>query len=195
MASTMLQVLAFFWCPLPPIFAFVETWLFDDLRPVHVSPARGGVSDLTRSRAELIAANALRRPPFSLLQRQVKRRQLTKGDRLRRLFWASRLRHWTQALLIVKPVTLLPWHRAGFRLFWSWKSRADEARPSLPQTTIDLIRRMARENPLWGAERIRSELLTVGIQVAKRTLPSAASRSTGAACDRNRRRVRPGPPA
>jgi hypothetical protein len=137
----------------------------------------------------------LLRHQLGILQRQAKRPQLAKGDRLGLLFWASRLRHWTQVLLIVKPDTLLRWHRAGFRLFWSWKSRADEARPSLPQTTIDLIRRMARENPLWGAERIRSELLTVGIQVAKRTLPSAAFRSICVECDRNRRQVRPGPPA
>ena len=128
------------------------------------------MGDLTRSRAELIAENLFLRHQLSILHRQVKRPQLTKGDCLGLLFWASRLRHWKQALLIVKPETLLRWHREGFRLFWKWKSRSGRARLGLPQATIDLIRQMARENPLWGAERIRGELLKVGIHVAKRSI-------------------------
>ncbi len=86
------------------------------------------------------------------------------------LFWASRLAHWRQALLIVKPDTLLRWHREGFRLFWRWKTRARKVRPRLPESTIDLVRRMATDNLLWGAERIRGELLKVGIHVAKRSI-------------------------
>jgi hypothetical protein len=191
----MRHVLTLFWRLIRPIIAFTETLLFGYLRPSQLSPALGAVGDLTRGRAELIAENALLRHQLSILQRQVKRPQLTRGDRLRLLFWASRLRHWTQALLIVQPDTLLRWHRAGFRLFWKWKSGAGKTRPGLPQTTIDLLRRMASENPLWGAERIRGELLKVGIKVAKRTLLSAAFRSTCARCELDRRRVRPGPPA
>jgi putative transposase len=74
------------------------------------------------------------------------------------------------ALLIVKPDALLRWHREGFRLFWRWKTRARKARPRLPQPTIDLIRRMATDNLLWGAERIRGDLIKVGIHVAKRSI-------------------------
>jgi transposase InsO family protein len=148
----------------------VESWLFGYLRPSRVSPVLGVASDLARSRAELIAENALLRHQLGILQRQVKRPQLTKGDRVGLLFWASRLRNWKQALLIVQPETLLRWHREGFRLFWKLRSRAGAARPGLPQATIDLIQRMASENPLWGAERIRGELLKVGIKVAKRSI-------------------------
>jgi putative transposase len=150
--------------------ALVETWLFGYLHPSRVSPALGAVSDLTRSRSELIAENALLRHQLGILRRQVKRPQLTKRDRVGLLFWVSRLRRWKQALLIVKPETLLRWHREGFRLFWKLKSRAGRARPGLPQTTIALIQRMASENPLWGAERVRGELLKVGIHVAKRSI-------------------------
>ncbi len=76
------------------------------------------VGDLALSRAELIAENALLRHQLGILRRQVKRPQLTKGDRVGLLFWASRLAHWRQALLIVKLETLVRWHREGFRLFW-----------------------------------------------------------------------------
>ena len=110
----MRQALTLFWRLLRPIIAFVETWLFGSLRPSQVSPALGALDDLTRSRAELIAENLFLRHQLSILQRQVKRPQLTKGDRLGLLFWASRLRNWKQALLIVKPETLLRWHREGF---------------------------------------------------------------------------------
>ncbi len=166
----MLQVLALFSCLVQAMIAFVETWLFSYLRPLQASPALGARSDLTRIRAELIAENVLLRHQLGILRRQVKRPQLTKGDRLGLLFWASRLRDWKQALLIVKPETLLRWHREGFRLFWKLRSRASRARPGLPQTTINLIQRMASDNPLWGAERIRGELLKVGIHVAKRSI-------------------------
>lgn len=92
------------------------------------------------------------------------------GNRLEKWFWASRLSHWRQAILIVKPETLLRRHREGFKLFWRWKTRARTMRPRLPQSTIDLIRRMAIDNRLWGTERIRGELPKVGIYVAKRSI-------------------------
>ena len=150
----MRKVLAHFSRLVRSVVSFVETRLFEALRPTRVSPTLGTVTDLTRSRSELIAEKALLRHQFSILQRQVKRPQLTTGDRLGLLFWASRLRHWWQALRIIQPDTLLRWHREGFRLFWRWKARVGKTRPGLPQTTIDLIQRMGRENPLWGAERI-----------------------------------------
>jgi transposase InsO family protein len=72
---------------------------------------------------------------------------------------------------LVKPETILRWHREGFRLFWRWKSRSRKAiEPRISYEVIALIRRMARENRLWGAERIRGELMKLGITVAKRTI-------------------------
>jgi hypothetical protein len=167
-------------------------WL---LRPAHTSVVLAAVVDLSRSKADLIAENALLRQQLAILKRQTMRPHLAPADRLSMLFFARIVKAWRQVSLIVQPATLLRWHRAGFRLFWRLKSRAGKSRPGLPQTTIDLIQRMANENPLWGAERIRGELLKVGVRVAKRTLLSAASRSTCADCDRNRRRVRTGPPS
>jgi putative transposase len=72
--------------------------------------------------------------------------------------------------LIVQPDTLLRWHRELFRLYWKRKSKAHAHKPKVAPETIALIREMAKENRLWGAERIRGELLKQGIHVCKRTI-------------------------
>src|SRR5215218_9699222 len=75
---------------------------------------------------------------------------------------------WRQALVIVQPATLIRWHRQGFRLFWRWTSRP--GRPPIPADLQALIRRMARDNPTWGEERIANELrLKLGLRVSPRT--------------------------
>jgi putative transposase len=81
-----------------------------------------------------------------------------------------KVRTWKQALFIGQPETLLWWHRQGFKLFWKYKSRAASTTPRISQETVALIREMARDNRLWGAERIRGELLKLGIRVCKRTI-------------------------
>jgi len=81
------------------------------------------------------------------------------------LLLASMVHTWKQALFIVQPETLLRWHRQGFKLFWRYKSRAASLTPRISQETVDLLKQMARENRLWGAERIRGELLMLGIRV------------------------------
>src|SRR5947209_17758387 len=83
---------------------------------------------------------------------------------------ASRLRTWRHALVLVQPETLLRWHRQGFRLFWKSKSTPRSAKPRISEETQAVIRTMAAENRLWGAERIRGELLKLGIRVSKRTV-------------------------
>lgn len=83
---------------------------------------------------------------------------------------AGRVPAWRQALLIVRPETLLRWHRAGFRLFSRWKSAPRPRRPRVPPATAALIRQMIAENRLWGAERIRGEFRKVGIAVYKRAV-------------------------
>lgn len=134
------------------------------------SPVFGLGLDLTRSKSELLLENALLRQQLVVLQRQVKKPRFTRRDRLSLLVLASRLPSWRQALLILKPETLLRWHRQGFRLFWRFKSRACLGRPRLSSELVALIQQMAAENPLWGAERIRGELLKLGIRVAKDTI-------------------------
>ena len=71
------------------------------------------------------------------------------------------------ALVIVKPETVIRWHRAGFRLFWRWKSRRRRGRPKVPLEIRQLIRTMSLANPLWGAPRIHGELLKLGIDVGQ----------------------------
>jgi transposase InsO family protein len=74
---------------------------------------------------------------------------------------------WRQHLVLVRPETVVRWHRRGGRLFWRWRSRGPIGRPRVSAEVRDLIGRMARENPGWGAERIRGELLKLGIAVSK----------------------------
>jgi putative transposase len=123
-----------------------------------------------RSKPELVAENALLRQQVIVLVRSTRRPRISRSDRALLVLLASRVRAWRQALLIVQPATLLRWHRAGFRLLWRWRSapRSNQARVS-PET-VALIRRMTRENRLWGAERIRGELLKLRSAVGKRTV-------------------------
>ncbi len=145
--------------------ARVANWL----RPVPLAVAVGVALDATRSRSELLLENALLRHQLLILGRAGKRPQLTAADRGFLVLLASRLRTWAGALVIVRPETVLRWHRQGFRLFWRRKSRTAST-PRIPSETRELIRRMASENRLWGADRIRGELLKLGIRVSKRTI-------------------------
>jgi putative transposase len=130
----------------------------------------GLVADLTRSRKELLAENALLRQQLIVVRRQLKRPRLLRHERAVMVALAAMIRTWRETVLLVKPGAVLPWHRHGFRLFWRWRSRGRRPEPRLAQETIQLIRRMALENRLWGAERIRGELLKLGIRVGKRTI-------------------------
>ncbi|HEY8597597.1 MAG TPA: hypothetical protein VIL85_04145, partial [Thermomicrobiales bacterium] len=127
-------------------------------RPIAVAHAAGTGGDLARSRTQLLAENALLRQQLLVLHRNVKRPAMTPMDRAFMVLLASRVPTWRQALLLVQPETLLRWHRTGFRALWRRKSRPGPGRPPLPAQTVAMIRRMAAENPLWGAERIRGEL-------------------------------------
>ena len=108
------------------------------------------------------------RHQLAVLRRSVKRPKLTSADRL---FWTWLCEiwiDWRSALVMVKPETVIAWHRKGFRLFWTWKVRRGRSgRPAVPKDVRDLIRKMSRENPLWGAPRIHGELLKLGINVGE----------------------------
>ena len=80
------------------------------------------------------------------------------------------------AIVVVKPETVVRWHRRGFRAYWHWKSRRVGGRPKIDREIRDLIRRMNRENPLWGAPRIHGELLMLGIEVAESTVAKYMTR-------------------
>jgi putative transposase len=79
-------------------------------------------------------------------------------------------RGWRSAVRVVKPETVIAWHRRGFRLFWTWKSRQGTGRPSVPPDVRALIRELSSANPLWGAPRIHGELQKLGISVSQSTV-------------------------
>ena len=96
-----------------------------------------------------------------------------------RLFWiilSLVWDEWKNALLIVKPETVIAWHRAGFRLFWRFKSRNKNGRPKVSQELIELIKRMAKEKGTWGAPRIHGELLKLGFSVAESSVSKYMSK-------------------
>jgi len=127
------------------------------------------LSSLLKSRASLQLENLALRHQIGILQRSaVKRAKLTTADRVLWV-WLSRVwAGWRSALVIVKPETVIAWHRQGFRLFWTWKVRRGQAgRPTVSRVVRELIRQMSRENPLWGAPRIHGELLKLGIDIGE----------------------------
>src|SRR5712664_1704103 len=125
-----------------------------------------------KSKNRLEAENVALRCQLIILRRKVRSRvQLTNGDR----FFFVQLYRWFPlvlgAITIIRPETLVRWHRAGFRRYWRWKSRSLGGRPQIDADLRALIRRMSIENPLWGALRIHGELLKLGFEVAQ---PSVA---------------------
>src|ERR1700726_49789 len=116
----------------------------------------------------LEAENAALRHQLVVLRRKVKGRALlTNNDRwfsIQMYRWFSSI---LEGLVILRPETLVHWHRAGFRHYWRWKSRSPGGRPQIEADLRALIRRMSVENPLWGAPRIHGELLKLGFEVAQ----------------------------
>jgi hypothetical protein len=124
---------------------------------------------LLANRAALIAENLALRQQLAVVSRTAKRPRLRQRDRIFWV-WISRLwRGWRSALVVVQPDTVVRWHRRGFRLYWRWKSR-HHGRPKIEPVIRNLIRRMSRENPLWGAPRIQAELALLGHDVSESTV-------------------------
>jgi transposase InsO family protein len=133
-----------------------------------------------KSRARLEAENIVLRQQVIILSRKARSRvRLRNIDRL--IFdWLCRLfPSILNAITVVKPETVIRWHRRGFRAYWRWKSSRVGGRPKIDREIRDLIRRMSNENPLWGAPRIHSELLMLGIEVAQSTVARYMTRRQG----------------
>ena len=126
-----------------------------------------------KSRARLEAENAVLRHQLNVLRRKVRSRtRIGTVDRLI-MVWLYRLfPSVLTAIAIVKPETVVRWHRDGFRLYWRWKSRSRGGRPRLPAEIRRLVREMSLANPLWGAPRIHGELLKLGSKSLSRLSPS-----------------------
>ena len=126
---------------------------------------------LLAGRAALVAENLALRHQLAVLRRSVKRPRLRRRDRILWAWLSRTWKDWRASLVIVKPDTVVSWHRQGFRLYWRWKSRhRGDGRPAVPREVPDLIRRMSKTNSLWGAPRIHGELLKLGIEVSQATV-------------------------
>jgi putative transposase len=126
---------------------------------------------MARSRAALHLEVLALRHQLEVLQRsQPRRLRLVQADRWL-WTWLSRVwTAWRTALVIVKPETVMAWHRRGFRFVWTWKSRRRTGRPTAPADLRALIRAMSQTNPFWGAPRIHGELLKLGMDVSQATV-------------------------
>ena len=135
------------------------------------------VADLLKSRCRLEAENLLLRHQLGIALRRAPPRLRLRGSDRALLVWMTRL--WPSllsAVQVVQPETVLRWHRDGFKMFWRWRSRNRAGRPKIDRGLRDLIRRMSRENPLWGASRIHGELLMLGFEVAQSTVSKYMAR-------------------
>lgn len=135
------------------------------------------VANLFKSRGRLEAENVLLRHQLNVAVRRAPARLRLYGVDRAILVWMVRL--WPDLLgtvQVVKPETVLRWHRAGFRAFWHWKSRKRARRPKIDRGLRELIRRISRENPLWGASCIHGELSILGFEVAQSTVSKYLAR-------------------
>jgi putative transposase len=125
-----------------------------------------------QTRAALEAEILTLRHQLLVLQRSRRGHRLRLGCADRWLWvWLARWwSGWQSALVIVKPETVIAWHRKGFQLYWKWKSCHLEGRPSVSLEVIDLIHRMSLANPCWGAPRIHGELLKLGFELSQATV-------------------------
>ena len=138
-------------------------------RPIRV--AGHAIADVRKTKTELIAENALLRQQLMAAKRHLGRPVLAKPEKLAITVWARLTSQWESAFLLFQPDTILRWHREIFRIVWWRKSRPKgNSRAKLDRDTVKRIMEMARDNRTWGAERIRGELLKLGVAVATRTI-------------------------
>ena len=125
---------------------------------------------------DLAIENRALRQQVAAMKWSIKRPRLRSQDRL---FWILISRFWSnwrEALVIVKPDTVVRWHKKGFKIFWRFKSRQKgSGQPPISPEIRDLILKMANANPLWGAPRIHGELLKLGIEISERTVSNLMS--------------------
>jgi hypothetical protein len=132
-----------------------------------------------KSRARLEAENMVLRQQVIVLSRKARSRVRLRNDRLIFVWMCQMFPSILNAITVVKPETVIRWHRRGFRAYWHWKSIRVGGRPKIDREIRDLIRRLSKENPLWGAPRIHGELLMLGIEVAQSTVARYMTRRQG----------------
>src|SRR5215467_13080589 len=159
-------------CGIPQIRIWLIQWDLSTSRqfcPTAVlSALLAATLSLFRTRAALQLEILALRHQLGVLQRSVKKPKLNRFDRMLWSWFCGTWTAWRSALCIVKPDTVIAWHRKGYRLFCTWKVRRGQpGRPAVPKEIRKLIRQMSRDNPLWGAPRIQGELLKLGIDIGE----------------------------
>jgi len=119
---------------------------------------------------DIALENLALRQQLTVFKRKCPRPRLRRTDRFFWVWLSRSWKDWHRVLIIVRPETVVVWHRKGFRLFWSWISRRKSGRPEASPAVRALILKMAAANPLWGAPRIHGELLKLGIHISERTV-------------------------
>src|ERR1700716_1199021 len=138
------------------------------------------VVDLIRSRAALEAEIWTLRQQINVLRRGApKKFSFCAVDRMIFVGLYGMFPRICDALALVKPETIVRWHRAGFRLYWRWKSLPRGGRPTVPPESRRLIREMSIANPLWGALRIHGEILTLGIEIGQTSVAKYMAKRRG----------------
>lgn len=140
----------------------------------------GYMRDCFRSHERLKAEILILRHQLNILHRKAPRRlRLSGGDCALFVWLYRRFPDIGNTTAIVRPETIIRWHRMGFRAWWRWKSHNPGGRPGIDQELRDLVRRVCNENPLWGAPRIHGELLKLGFDVAQSTVSKYMLRRRG----------------
>lgn len=128
------------------------------------------LADLTKDKSQLLTENLFLRQQLIILARSVKRPKIRKSDRLFFVFFRKLLSNWKECLYILKPDTILRWHRSLYSSFWRWFSSSKKKRKNrIPQDTLQLVRHMA-STTLWGAKKIEGKLLKLGIKLGRTTI-------------------------
>ena len=107
---------------------------------------------------------------FEILQRTNSKIKIKTTDRLFFSLIKNLFSNWKERMFIVKPETVIKWHRTAFRFYWRWRSKPKGGRPRISKEVINLIKQMATENPKWGAPRIHGELLKLGFDISESTV-------------------------
>ena len=130
-----------------------------------------------KTKSGLVMENLALRQQLAVMKRSIPRPKIRTRDRL---FWVLLCRFWAKwkdTLIIVKPDTVVRWHRKGFKLFWRWKSRPKRpGRPAVSPEIRNLVRKIAEANPTWGAPKIHGELLKLGIDISETTISNLLPR-------------------
>ena len=125
---------------------------------------------LFKSKESIQLENILLRKQIEILRRAGKRPTVTNRDRAVFVYLSKLYPRWRESFLIFKPDTLIRWHKKGFKLYWWYKSKNKGGRPHVDIELINLIKKMSKENPLWGAPRIHGELLMLGYNISQSTV-------------------------